>query len=62
MKALDGKKEPGDLETRSSLHYASKSKLDLLKAANFQRNWRTTSWSQKQCVYGPENEVAAGDL
>ena len=32
--------EPCDLlETRSSLHYANKSKLGFVEAASFQRNW-----------------------
>ena len=35
-----GSVEPCDLlETRSSLHYASKPKLGFVQAASFQRNW-----------------------
>ena len=54
--------EPCDLlETRSSLHYASKSKLSFVQAASFQRNWGgpLLGVQKSQCVYGPENEIAA---
>ena len=42
------------------LHYASKSKWVLFKQQASTQLGRTTFWSPKsQCVYGPENEIAA---
>ena len=42
------------------LHYASKSKLGFVCSKLSTQLGRTTSWSPKsQCVYGPENEIAA---
>jgi len=56
-----GSVEPCDLlETRSSLHYASKSVGFCSSSKLSTQLGRTTSWSPKsQCVHGPENEIAA---
>ena len=53
--------EPCDLlETRSSLHYASKKKLGFVSAASFQRNWEGPLLVvQKANVFAAPNEIAA---
>ena len=59
---VDGKKEPGDLETRSSYTMQVNQSWFCLKQQTFNATGEPLIGVKSQCVYGPEKEIAAGDL